>query len=119
MIAELTGYAAEATDTSLYQWGRTVGPAIEAKASDARLSLVLLAQVAAAREQSMDVHTWRQTTARAEARWLAYLAATGYTLSEIEQAVVDNAATAERDGDAEDESDADTVRDESPADAAA
>ena len=91
LIAELAGITAEATDTSLYQWGRTAGPALEAKASDARLPLVLLAQVAAAREQSMDVHTWRQTTATAEARWLTFLAGTGYPLSAIEQTVIDNA----------------------------
>ena len=71
--------------------GRTAGPALEAKASDARLPLVLLAQVAAAREQSMDVHTWRQSTATAEARWLTFLAGTGYPLSAIEQTVIDKA----------------------------
>jgi ParB family chromosome partitioning protein len=91
LIAELAGVTAKATDTSLYQWGRTAGPALEAKANDARLPLVLLAQVAAAREQSMDVHTWRQTTATAEARWLTFLAGTGYPLSAIEQTVIDNA----------------------------
>jgi ParB family transcriptional regulator, chromosome partitioning protein len=89
LIAELAGVTTEATDTSLYRWGRTAGPALEAKANDARLPLVLLAQVSAAREQSMDVHTWRQTTATAEARWLTYLASTGYPLSAIEQAVID------------------------------
>ena len=91
LIAELAGVTVEATDTSLYQWGRTAGPALEAKASDARLPLVLLAQVAAAREQSMDVHTWRQSTATAEARWLTYLAGTGYPLSAVERTVIDQA----------------------------
>jgi len=91
LIAELTGITTEPTDTGLYRWGRTAGPALEAKASDARLPLVLLAQVAAAREQSMDVHTWRQTTAVAEARWLTFLAGTGYPISAIEQTVIDNA----------------------------
>jgi hypothetical protein len=38
----------------------------------------------------MDVYTWRKTRPEAEARWLAYLAETGYTLSDIEQAVIDN-----------------------------
>jgi hypothetical protein len=57
-----------------------------------RLPLVLLAQVAAAREQSMDVYTWRKTRPEVEARWLAFLAGTGYTLSDIEQTVIDNAA---------------------------
>jgi ParB family chromosome partitioning protein len=92
MIAQLAGITAEPTDTDLYRWGRTAGPALEAKASDARLPLVLLAQVAAAREQSMDVHTWRSPTAQAEARWLGFLAGTGYPLSPIEQTVVDTAA---------------------------
>lgn len=118
MIAELTGHVAEPTETSLCQYGRTIGPAIEAKASDARLPLVLLAQVAAAREQSMDVQTWRRTTARAEARWLSFLAATGYTVSAIEQAVIDNAATAESDGE-DQEAVTETGRDEPPADEAA
>ena len=92
MIAQLAGITAEPTDTDLYRWGRTAGPALEAKASDTRLPLVLLAQVAAAREQSMDVHTWRSTNAQAEARWLNYLAGTGYPLSPIEQTVIDKMA---------------------------
>jgi hypothetical protein len=29
----------------------------------------------------MDVHTWRSPTAQAEARWLTFLAGTGYPLS--------------------------------------
>ncbi len=57
-----------------------------------RLPLVLLAQVAAAREQSMDVHTWRSSTAQAEARWLNFLAQTSYPLSPIEQTVIDKMA---------------------------
>jgi ParB family chromosome partitioning protein len=92
MIAQLAGITAEPTDTDLYRWGRTAGSTLEAKASDARLPLVLLAQVAAAREQSMDVHTWRSPTAQPEARWLTFLAQTGYTLSPIEQAVIDTMA---------------------------
>ena len=119
MISELAGHEADPGETSLYQWGRTVGPAIEAKASDARLPLVLLAQVAAAREQSMDVQTWRSTIARAEARWLSFLAGTGYTLSAIEQAVIDNAATAESDGDGEAVPAYETGTGEPPADEAA
>jgi hypothetical protein len=59
--------------------------------SDAQLPLALLAQVAADREQTMDVHTLRQRSADA-ARWLAFLATTGYVLSDIEQHVVDDAA---------------------------
>jgi hypothetical protein len=92
MIAQLAGISAEPTETDLYRWGRAAGPTLEAKASDARLPLVLLAQVAAAREQSMDVHTWRSPTAHTEARWLKFLAGTGYALSPIEQAVIDTMA---------------------------
>jgi hypothetical protein len=40
----------------------------------------------------MDVHTWRSPTAQAEARWLNYLAGTGYPLSPIEQTVIDKMA---------------------------
>jgi hypothetical protein len=40
----------------------------------------------------MDVHTWRSTNAQAEARWLNYLAGTGYPLSPIEQTVIDKTA---------------------------
>lgn len=53
---------------------------------------MLLAQVAAAREQSMDVQTWRSSTAQAEPRWLRFLAETGYPLSDIEQTVIDKMA---------------------------
>jgi hypothetical protein len=45
----------------------------------------------------MDVHTWRSTNAQAEARWLNYLAGTGYPLSAIEHTVIDNAAAASDD----------------------
>ncbi|MDP9403830.1 MAG: chromosome partitioning protein ParB, partial [Actinomycetota bacterium] len=69
-------------------WGRRVGPAQAARASEARLPLVLLAQVAADREQTMDVQTWRRRDPAA-ARYLTFLASTGYQLSEIEQRVVD------------------------------
>jgi hypothetical protein len=41
-------------------------------------------------ETSMDVHTWRQHRAEAEARWLKFLASTGYQLADIEQQVIDN-----------------------------
>jgi ParB family chromosome partitioning protein len=69
-------------------WGRTVGAAHMAKVGEAQLPLALLAQVAADREQTMDVMTWRHCPAAA-ARWLSFLASTGYTLSEVEQLVVD------------------------------
>lgn len=58
--------------------------------TDAQLPLALLVQVAADRVQTMDVHTWRNRSTDA-ARWLAFLATTGYVLAEIEQHVVDEA----------------------------
>lgn len=69
-------------------WGRRVGPAQAARTRKARLPLVLLAQVAADREQTMDVETWRRRDPAA-ARYLGFLASTGYQLSEIKQRVVD------------------------------
>lgn len=61
--------------------------------ADVRLPLLLLAQVAADCEQGMGVHTWRRPDADA-ARWLAFLAGTGYELSPIEQLVVGECAPA-------------------------
>ena len=81
MLAALLGAEAERG------WGRRVGPAHAARASEARLPLVLLAQVSADREQTMDVHTWRRRD-QAAARYLSFLASTGYQLSDIEQQVV-------------------------------
>jgi hypothetical protein len=94
LVAELLG-----VDTPT-GYGRSVGAAHVAKASDARLPLALLTQVAADREQTMGVHTWRNRNAEA-AGWLAFLASTGYVLSEIEQHVVDeaNAEPSAEDGD--------------------
>jgi ParB family transcriptional regulator, chromosome partitioning protein len=85
LVAELLG-----VDTPT-GYGRSVGAAHVTKVSDAQLPLALLAQVAADREQAMGVHTWRQRSTDA-ARWLAFLATTGYVLSDIEQHVVDEAA---------------------------
>ena len=69
---------------------RSIGAALVADATDARLPLVLLAQVATDCEQRMDVYVWRHPRTYPEAgRYLAYLASTGYGLSEIEQRVVD------------------------------
>lgn len=54
---------------------------------DARLTVALLAHVAAAIESGIDRHTWRNPS-RCDARWLRYLAETGYTLADIEQQVI-------------------------------
>jgi ParB family chromosome partitioning protein len=77
--------------TPTQSWGRAVGAAAVANATEARLPLLLLAQVAADREQTMNESTWRSVHSNA-ARWLAFLAATGYTLAPVEQKVVDAAA---------------------------
>jgi hypothetical protein len=71
-------------------WGRAVGSAAVTDATEARLPLLLLAQVAADREQSMSEQTWRQVN-RGAARWFGFLASTGYALAAIEQKVVDDA----------------------------
>jgi hypothetical protein len=84
LLGELVG-----TDARAGNWGREIGAQLVAKATDKRLPLVLLAQVAADLEASMGVHTWRQHRPHEEARWLTFLASTGYQLSEIEQHVVD------------------------------
>jgi len=77
--------------TPTQSWGRAVGAAAVANATETRLPLLLLAQVAADREQTMNESTWRSVHPTA-ARWLAFLAATGYTLAPVEQKVVDAAA---------------------------
>jgi ParB family chromosome partitioning protein len=83
MLAGLLGVDSGGT------WGRSVGDKLVAQATKSRLPLVLLAQVAADRETGMDVQTWRQHDPADEARWLRFLVSVGYTLSDIEQAVID------------------------------
>lgn len=95
LVAELLGVDLPAG------YGRSVGAAHVAKVTDAQLPLALLAQVAADREQVMGVHTWRNRNAEA-ARWLTFLAATGYVLSDIEQHVVDQADADPSTGDGDD-----------------
>lgn len=72
-------------------WGHQVGRAQAEAAADSRLPLILLAQVAADREHTMNEHTWRRADEDA-GRYFAFLASTGYALSDIEQLVVDSAA---------------------------
>ena len=75
------------------QWGPAIGHLLVERASDARLPLVLLAQVAASVESSMGVHTWRNARYAARERtYLSFLVSQGYTLSEIERHVVDGDA---------------------------
>lgn len=91
MLAALLGV--EAT----ISYGRTVGAAHMTKVSEAQLPLALLAQVAADREQTLDVMTWREDRPATAARWLSFLASTGYTLSDIEQLVVDKGLATDAD----------------------
>ncbi len=93
LLADLLG--AEAPEV----WGRSIGPSYAVRLSDARLPLGLLAQVAADREQTMGVHTWRHASPVA-GRWLMFLASAGYGLADIEQLVVDAVGLGnEQDGD--------------------
>jgi ParB family chromosome partitioning protein len=71
-------------------WGPRIGHLLVERATDARLPLVLLAQVAAAVESQMGVHTWRNAQfANREGAYLSFLVEQGYTLSAVEQLVVD------------------------------
>lgn len=68
-----------------YRSGRVVGLGhVRREKSDARLPMILLAQIAATREQMMDQTTWRLGSA-ASARWLTFLGQQGYGLSDIEK----------------------------------
>jgi ParB family transcriptional regulator, chromosome partitioning protein len=95
MLAELLGVACQPGH------GRRVGPATVADTPDTRLPLLLLAQVAAAYETTMDVHIWRSAHPDA-ARWLQFLAGTGYSLSPVEQLAIDTAAGARQPHDIQD-----------------
>lgn len=79
-------------------WGRSVAAAAAAEVGEARLALVLLAQVAADREATMNEGTWRNAN-RPAARWFTFLASTGYSLADIEQRVVNDAQVATTQGD--------------------
>lgn len=106
LLAELLG-----TNAPAGPWGRSVGPQLVEGATDARLPLVLLAQVAADREATMDVHTWRTHRPDDQARWLSWLASTGYTLSAIEQSVIDKVTPTDNDNT---EPDSDEAGDQDP-----
>jgi ParB family chromosome partitioning protein len=69
-------------------WGRLAGPHAAAQATDNRLPLVLLAQVAAEAETRCHDHAWRNPRPADVARWLSWLASIGYTLSDIETQVI-------------------------------
>ena len=71
-------------------WGPRIGHLLVERSTDVRLPLVLLAQVASALESQMGVHTWRNAQfAERERAYLSFLSEQGYTLSTVEQLVVD------------------------------
>ena len=71
-------------------WGPRIGHLFVERSTDVRLPLVLLAQVASSVESQMGVHTWRNAQfAERERAYLSFLAEQGYTLSVVEQLVVD------------------------------
>ncbi|MGP8060671.1 MAG: ParB/RepB/Spo0J family partition protein [Acidimicrobiales bacterium] len=73
-------------------WDHQVGRALAAQAGDARLPLVLFAQVASAIEASnQDKGAWRRP-GESLALYLGYLAGCGYGLSDVEQLVVTTVA---------------------------
>jgi ParB family chromosome partitioning protein len=71
-------------------WGRAAGPHAAAQATDNRLPLILLAQVAAEAETRCHDHAWRNPRPADAARWLSWLASIGYTLSDIETQVIED-----------------------------
>jgi ParB family chromosome partitioning protein len=83
LLAQIIG-----SDAPTGTYGRSIGTTLLEKATEARLPLVLLAQLAADRESTMSVNTWRHPDTTA-ARWLSWLAATGYVLADIEQLAID------------------------------
>lgn len=84
LLGEFLGGRYPVKPAEAYRYGRELGLGAARRAPDARLPLVLLAQIAADREQFMDQTTWRSGSA-ASARWLSFLEAQGYGLSDIEK----------------------------------
>jgi ParB family chromosome partitioning protein len=81
-VASLVG-----KETNQGGWDRTAALALASDASEARLPLVLLAQVAASVEARFgDRQGWRNPST-ALRDYLRFLAASGYGLSEVEQEV--------------------------------
>ena len=72
-------------------WQRSSGPSAAAAATEARLALILFAQVAAALEQTMEQPCWRNSTPD-QARYFTFLAEVGYATSDVEQLVIDTHA---------------------------
>ena len=74
-------------ETNPGAWDRTAALALASESSDARLPLVLLAQVAASVEARFgERQGWRNPTSALVA-YLRFLAACGYGLSEVEEEV--------------------------------
>lgn len=85
LLSEFTGVKASVG------WGHDVGVKYANGMSEARLPLALLAQVGTAIEKATTKNAWRSPDVRV-ARWFTYLVSAGYTLSEVEQLVVDGCA---------------------------
>ena len=69
-------------------WGHDVAVKYAKGMSEARLPLALLAQVGASIEKATTKNSWRNPSTRV-ALWFTYLVSAGYTLSPVEQLVVD------------------------------
>ncbi len=82
--------------------GITTGP----PASDARLPLAILAQVAGAIESGMHPQSWRNPD-HTDAAWLSFLQSQGYELADIEQQIIDGATAKYGPADDEDAQDGD------------
>jgi len=78
--------------TAVPSWSNAspASPSVE-QTPEGRLPLLLFAQVAGSVEATMGVHSWRSGDRRV-AGYLGFLAVLGYTLSEVEQLVVERTA---------------------------
>ena len=75
-------------------WGPRIGHLLVERSTDVRLPLVLLAQVASSVESQMGVHTWRNAQfAERERAYFSFLSDQGYTLSAVEQLLVNGGTT--------------------------
>jgi ParB family chromosome partitioning protein len=86
MVTDLLGV--KPTGGGEWSQHRATAAQLADQAVDARLPLVLLAQVAADAETAMHDHAWREDRPTQAARWLTWLAGVGYQLADIEAKVV-------------------------------
>ena len=93
LVADLLGV--QVPSRNEWSQGRHAAPQVASHVLDARLPLVLLAQVAADAETAMHDHTWRDARPAQAARWLTWLASVGYQLADIEAKIVAAGISAE------------------------